>query len=132
MLGLDTNVLVRYLVRDDEGQFERARQLLRRAKAADERLFVSLLVLQEMEWVLRSRYKLSRPDIAEAISALLDTVEVDFEDEGAVEETLFVWKDNAAEFSDCLIGTHNRRMGCRATATFDQRATTLGAFVGVA
>ena len=62
MLGLDTNVLVRYLVRDNEAQFERARRLIRRTAAA-EGVFVSLLVLQETEWVLRSRYDLSKAEI---------------------------------------------------------------------
>ena len=128
MLGLDTNVLVRYLVRDNEAQFERARRLIRRTAAA-EGVFVSLLVLQETEWVLRSRYDLSKAEIIETISALLDTTEVRFEDEPTIEETLFLWKDSVVDFSDCLIGTRNRRLGCRATATFDARAAALAAFV---
>jgi len=132
MLGLDTNVLVRYLVRDDEAQFERVLRLFRRATAADEDLFVSLLVLQETEWVLRSRYQLSKSEIIATMSALLETMEIAFEDEPAVEETLFLWKDSGADFSDCLIGVHNRRIGCRATATFDARAAALNTFVGVA
>ena len=114
MLGLDTNVLVRHLVRDDEAQFERVRRLLRRAAAADEALFVSLLVLQETEWVLRSRYGLAKAEIMDTISVLLDTTEIRFEDEPAIEEALFLWKDSAADFSDCLIGTCDRRLGaCR-------------------
>ncbi len=132
MLGLDTNVLVRYLVRDDESQFERARHLFREAAAADEGLFVSLLVLQETEWVLRSRYRLPKADVIATVSALLETMEIAFEDEPAVEEALFLWKDSGAGFSDCLIGAHNRRVGCRATATFVARAASLDAFVGVA
>lgn len=131
MLGIDTNVLVRYLVRDDETQFEQVRRLLRRAAAAEERLFVSLPVLQETEWVLRSRYRVTKADIIDTLSALLDTVEVEFEDEPAVEEALFLWNETDVGFSDCLIGTHNRRAGCRATATFDVRARALGSFVGV-
>lgn len=121
MLGLDTNVLVRYLVRDDEAQFEKARKLFRREVTAGRRVFVSLLVLLETEWVLRSRYGLSREQMAEALSALLDASDVQFEDESAVEEALFVWKDANADFADCLIGARNRRLGCRATATFDAK-----------
>ena len=90
---------------------------------------MSLLVLMETEWVLRSRYGLQKTEIMQAMSGLLDASEVRFEDEPAVEETLFVWKDNAADFADCLIGAHNRRLGCRATATFDARAIRLPAFV---
>ena len=131
MLGIDTNVLVRFLVRDDETQFEKARRLIKREVGAEEDVFVSLLVLMEAEWVLRSRYGLQKTEIMEAISGLLDAAEVRFEDEPAIEETLFTWKDSAADFADCLIGAHNRRLGCRATATFDARAVKLPAFVGL-
>jgi len=129
MLGIDTNVLVRFLVRDDEGQFERARRLIKREVGSEEDVFVSLLVLVETEWVLRSRYGLRKTEIVQAISGLLDATEVQFEDEPAVEEALFTWKDSAAEFADCVIGTHHRRLGCRSTATFDTKAAKLPTFV---
>lgn len=128
MLGVDTNVLVRYLTGDDEAQFARVRRLIERSTEGDEALFVSLLVVQETEWVLRSRYRLTKPRIIETFSALLDTVEVAFEDEPALEEALVVWRDNHTDFSNCLIGTHNRRAGCHATATIDERARMLDSF----
>lgn len=129
MLGIDTNVLVRFLVRDDEAQFEKANRLIKREIGAKEDLFVSLLVLLETEWVLRSRYSLQKAEIIQAISSLLDATELQLEDEAAVEETLVIWKDSTADFADCLIGAHNRRVGCRATATFDTKAVKLPAFV---
>jgi predicted nucleic-acid-binding protein len=129
MLGIDTNVLVRFLLRDDEVQFGKVSRLIKREVGAKEDVFVSLLVLLETEWVLRSQYALKKRAIIEAISGLLDAMEVQFEDEPAVEETLFIWQDSAADFSDCLIGAHNRRLGCRATATFDTKALKLSAFV---
>jgi predicted nucleic-acid-binding protein len=129
MLGLDTNVLVRFLVRDDEVQFEKARKLIKREVAAGRRVFVSQLVLLETEWVLRSRYSLSKNLIIEAISGLLSATDVRFEDEPAVEEAIFIWKDTAADFADCLIGAQNRRLGCRATATFDVKASKLPGFI---
>jgi predicted nucleic-acid-binding protein len=129
MLGLDTNVLVRFLVRDDEAQFETARKLIERELAAGRRVFVSQLVLLETEWVLRSRYSLPKSLILEAISGLLAAVDVRFEDEQAIEEALFIWKDASADFADCLIGARNRRLGCRATATFDLKASKLPGFV---
>jgi predicted nucleic-acid-binding protein len=131
MLGIDTNVLVRFLVRDDEAQFEKARRLIGREVGAGEDVFVSLMVLMEAEWVLRSRYSLQKTQIMETISRLLDTTDVQLEDEPAIEETLFIWKDSAADFADCLIGAHNRRLGCRATATFDEKAVRLAAFVAL-
>lgn len=129
MLGVDTNVLVRFLVRDDEVQFEKARKLIKREIAAGRRVFVSQLVLLETEWVLRSRYSLPKNLIIEAISGLLDAADVRFEDEPAIEEALFIWKDATADFADCLIGAKNRRLGCRATATFDMKASKLPGFI---
>jgi predicted nucleic-acid-binding protein len=131
MIGIDTNVLVRYLVKDDLPQFENARGLIGRAAASGEPVLVSLLVLLETEWVLRSRYELSKAQIVGALSALLETAEVTFEDEPGVETALYTWKDGAADFADCLIGAHNTRLGCSATATFDTRAIRLAGFVAV-
>ena len=129
MLGIDTNVLVRFLVRDDEAQFEKARKLIKRQVAAGRRVFVSQLVLLETAWVLRSRYGLPKNLIIEAISGLLDATDVRLEDEPAIEEALFIWKDTTADFADCLIGAQNRRLGCRATATFDLTAAGLPGFM---
>lgn len=131
MLGVDTNVLVRFLVRDDEAQFDKARKLIKREANAGQSVLISLLVLLETEWVLRSRYSLTKTEIIGAISALLDTTEIQFEDETNVEQALFIWKNNTADFADCLIGAHNHRLGCRATATFDTKAIKLPGFVGL-
>lgn len=113
MIGLDTNVLIRYLVRDDQYQYAKATRLLRRAVEAGEPITVSLLTLLEMEWALRSRYALSKEDIAAAISSLLDAAELMFEDEPFVEEAMHLWKGSAADFADCLINARYRRLGCR-------------------
>jgi predicted nucleic-acid-binding protein len=129
MLGVDTNVLVRFLVRDDEAQFEKARKLIQREVAAGSVVLVNQLVLLETEWVLRSRYKLPKDSLIRAISGLLDASDIRFEDEPAIEEALFIWKDSAADFADCLIGAKTRRLGCRATATFDVRASKLPGFI---
>ena len=131
MIGVDTNVLVRYLVKDNLAQFEKARRLIGRAAASGEPVLVSLLVLLETEWVLRSRYELPKAQIVGALSALLETAEVAFEDEPGVETALYTWKDSTAEFADCLIGAHNSRLGCSATATFDTKAVRLATFVAL-
>jgi predicted nucleic-acid-binding protein len=129
MLGIDTNVLVRFLVQDDDAQFEKARKLIKREVAAGRRVFINQLVLMETEWVLRSRYAVPKNQIIEAISGLLDSTDVKFEDEPVIEEALFIWKDGTADFADCLIGAKNRRLGCRATATFDAKAAKLPCFL---
>ena len=131
MLGLDTNVLVRFLVRDDAHQFARARRLIEREEENAEDLLVSLIVLVETEWVLRSRYGLPKEEIIAAILLLLGTEGMGFEDELTIEEALFNWKESVADFADCLIGARNRRLGCRGTATFDANAARLPGFVGL-
>lgn len=131
VLGIDTNVLVRILVEDDKAQCASARRLVDSAIAKGEKVFVSLLVLLEMEWVLRSRYGVAKPEILDIVSRMLDSVEFSYEDEPAIEEALFHWRESGADFADCLIGVRNRRLGCRATATFDVKAARLAGYVSV-
>ncbi|MGH8229739.1 MAG: PIN domain-containing protein [Steroidobacteraceae bacterium] len=131
MVGLDTNVLVRFLVRDDELQFARARRLIRHGAARGEPVLIGLLVLLETEWVLRSRYGLAKPEIAAAFSGLLEASELLFEDEASVEQALYMWKDSSAQFADCLIGARHWALECRATASFDAKALRLPGFVAV-
>lgn len=125
MLGIDTNVVVRLLIADDAEQTRRARRLIQDAVNRDEPVLISLPVLIETEWVLRSRYGLDRAAVIGAFRAALETRELSFEDEPAVEEALMQWQDSACGFADCLITAHNRRLGCRATATFDTKAARL-------
>ena len=131
MLGIDTNVVIRLIVADDADQTRRARKLVEQALSHDEPVLVSLLVLLESEWVLRSLYGFSREALLGIFRALLETRELSFEDAPAMEEALFRWKDSACGFSDCLIAAHNRQMGCRATATFDRKAARLPGTVPV-
>jgi len=122
MLGIDTNVLVRFLVRDDENQFEKARKLIRREVAAGHRVFVNQLVLMETEWVLRSRYAVPKNQILEAISGLLNSTDIQFEDEPSIEETLFIWKESDADFADCLHAALALMAGQQPLWTFDKAA----------
>jgi predicted nucleic-acid-binding protein len=131
MLGLDTNVLIRYLMQDDRRQYEKARRLIHREVGKGEPVLVSLLVLLEIEWLLRSRYGLSKAEILAAFSALLEAADLVFEDETSIEYALYSWKDSAADFADCLIEARNRRLGCYATATFDGKALKLAGFISL-
>jgi predicted nucleic-acid-binding protein len=131
MIGIDTNVLVRYLVRDDAAQFERARRRIRREVDAGDPVLISLVVLLETEWVLRSRYELSKAEILGAFSSLLDTGDLVVEDEPSLEESLYAWKESTADFADCLIVARHRRLGCAATASFDAKALKLPGFTAV-
>src|SRR5438046_9297587 len=101
MLGIDTNVLVRFLVRDDPEQFERARRLIRRELGGGETVLISILVLLETEWVLRSRYNVAKTEIVAALSVLLDALELELEDEPYVAEAAVIWLESATEFAAC-------------------------------
>src|SRR5258708_3478811 len=125
MLGIDTNVVIRLVISDNAEQTGRARKLIEQALSREEPVLVSLLVLLECEWVLRSRYGFSRVALLSIFRALLEARELSFEDEPALEEALFHWKDSACGFSDCLIAADSRQLGCRATATFDGQGARL-------
>ncbi len=131
MLGIDTNIVVRLIVADDAAQTRRARELIDKAVRGDEVVLISLPVLVETEWVLRSRYGFEREALLNIFHAMLEARELTFEDEPALEEALFYWKDSTCGFADCLIAAHNRQLGCRATATFDAKAARLPSTVRV-
>lgn len=128
MLGIDTNVLIRYLTRDDELQFAKVQGLVHRELTAGRKLLVSHLVLMEAEWVLRSRYRMTKAEIAAVYIALLESTELQFDDESSLEEALHLWGQHTAGFADCLIAAKNRRLGCDATATFDVKAGRVPGF----
>lgn len=128
MIGLDTNVLVRYLTRDDPAQFERARKHIAAGVAAGERFVISSAVLCELAWVLRGAYRYSRAEIARAIERMLATAEFDIEHADEARQALEEFRSTKADFSDALIGRVNRSLGAAHTATFDRDLAGLDTF----
>jgi len=125
-IAIDTNVLVRLLVRDDEAQFKAAVRLVDEAEAADEPLLIVLGALLETEWVLRSRYRLDKTAIAATFARLLETDGVLFEHEPTVEEALYIWTQHpSADFADCLLNARAAQMGRTRFVTFDAGAAKL-------
>lgn len=102
MPGLDTNILVRWLVDDDAAQSRRIAALFASLTGRDGALFVPLTVMLELEWVLRSRYGFGKPDILLAMNTLLETRELAFQDEPAIERALHAYRQGSADFADCL------------------------------
>ncbi len=125
MQGLDTNVLVRFLLKDDARQARTAKAEIDRANKIGEPLLVSLLTVLETEWVLRSRAGLAKADVIRAFRLLLETRELQFDDEGSLEWALFVYEEDKADFAECLMMTHYRRLGCSTMLTFDAAAGRL-------
>lgn len=130
MIGLDTNILVRYLIQDDPKQSELAVQLIEGVCSTEEPGFIAIPVLFEMIWVLRRAYRFDRSSVAEVIGLLLRAERITVESEQMVRLALLDFKDGA-DFTDALIGHRNRAAGCRTTATFDHRAAALRGFSSV-
>lgn len=128
MKGLDTNVLVRFLVKDDPKQAARAVSFMRGACTADAPCLVNRVVLCELEWVLESAYGYPRSTVAEVLGKILRTSELLVEDADEAWAALRAYREQGADFSDCLLARTNLSQGCDATATFDQSAGRVAGF----
>lgn len=128
MIALDTNVLIRFLVRDDEPQAQRARVLLEACREKGETCLVTNPVLCEVEWVLESVYKASRANIGAALRILQTTPPFVLEDAALVERALRSHARGKGDFSDYLLGEIGEARGARTTFTFDRNLRVGGAF----
>lgn len=125
MPGLDTNVLVRWLVADDPAQTDRVHQLFTVARDTRETLFVPDSVMLELEWVLRSRYEFDKTAVVQACTALLETQELEFQGEPALERALYLYRQGTAEFADCLHAGQCESAEKLPLLTFDVKAARL-------
>jgi predicted nucleic-acid-binding protein len=125
MPGLDTNVLVRWIVDDDARQVMRVQRLFEEVRLQRSTLFVPSTVMLELEWVLRSRYGLDKPTVLGAFNALLETQELEFQDEPAVERALSFYRQSSADFADCLHAGQCGSAGRVPMITFDDAAARL-------
>ena len=122
MIGLDTNVLLRYLVQDDPVQSPRATEIITHRLSEEEPGFVSLITILEVVWVLKSLYRRSRQEVANDIEMVLaaDTLEVQNEQE--VYHAVVALRNRTGSFEVALIGALGIWKGCSATLTFDEKA----------
>ena len=118
MTGLDTNILIRYLTKDDEAQFQKAVEIIRENQPC----FIANIVLCELVWVLRGQlYKFSKDEIINTLEAMLNSSVFEFENPSAVYQAIERTKQGRADFSDYLIGAIARQKGCTETITFDKK-----------
>jgi predicted nucleic-acid-binding protein len=129
MIGLDTNLLVRYLTRDDAAQFAKVMRLIDQTVERDERLLINSAVLCEVTWVLEAAYEYSREEIADALARMLETAQFEIERAEETRQALDDFRSSKAGFADALIGRINRTLGAEHTATFDRQLKTLETFV---
>jgi predicted nucleic-acid-binding protein len=125
-IAIDTDVLMRLLVRDDEAQYAAAQGLVDQAAAAEEPVLILLGVMLESEWVLRNCYKLDKASIAGAFTTLLESADVEFEHLPTVEEAMYVWGQHpGADFADCLLTARAAHLGRNRFLTVDVGAARL-------
>ncbi|NOQ77047.1 MAG: PIN domain-containing protein [Methylococcaceae bacterium] len=128
MKALDTNILVRFLVQDDEEQANKVLQLFSKAEQLNQPLFIPLLVILEVIWVLQSAYNVSRQDIILAISNLLQMSVFEFENQDILRNFIFAANKSSYDLSDILISHSALSATCETTLTFDKRASRFELF----
>ena len=121
MIGLDTNVLVRYLIQDDPAQALLATKLFEENCSKHSPGRLSLVVLCELVWVLSGAYRYPKKTIVDALAQLLITSELEVENEQVARLSLDAYKNGAADYADYVIGFSNITSGCVVTYTFDQK-----------
>lgn len=128
MIGLDTNVLVRYLAQDDPVQSPRATDLLERRLSEANPGFISTVVTAAMTWVLERAYRFTAAEIGTAIERVLAADRLLVEREQEVYAAMVALRDGLGTFADALIGAIGSSEGCSHIATFDRKALRLPGF----
>lgn len=129
MKGIDTDVLLRLLLRDDEEQARRADAFVERCRSAGSPCLIDRIVLVETVWVLRSGYGYRRDQVGRIVEGILRTETFTVEAAGEVWAALADYRADprprGVDFADCLIARTNEALGCERTATFDRSAAVL-------
>ena len=120
LIGIDTNVLIRYLTQDDPAQARKVDAVVAAALEDGDRLHIDDVVLCEVVWVLRAAYRLGKPAITAALEKIMNTAMFSFEDRELLHAALTDYLAGPGDFADYLIGRHNSRAGCEHTVTFDR------------
>jgi len=132
MIGIDTNVLLRWLVSPDEwdiGSSKSESDLVEktiRAKGAE--FFVNPIVVAETTWILERKLKLTRADVCEVVDRLLYSTNITLGLASAVNDARQIYQESNVGFADCLISCINRGAGCAYTLTFDKKAARQAGF----
>ena len=122
MIGLDTNILLRYLAQDDPVQSRRATEIITQQLSEQEPGFVSLVTILEVFWVLKSIFKRSRQNLASDIEKLLSADTLEVQNEQEVYNGVVALRTGTGSFEDALVGSLGIWRGCSTTLTFDEDA----------
>lgn len=122
MIGVDTNILVRYFTQDDPEQAQIVEKIIENYGSSPNSLFINNIVMCELVWVLERGYKYSKEQVGVVINQMLSTEEFVFEKQELLWLALNEYVQNNSDYSDALIGLINKSSGCKETLTFDQVA----------
>lgn len=128
MKGIDTNILIRFLIGDDTKQAKQAYNLFKKAEASKSELFVPLLVVLEIIWVLESVYEISRTSILDSLSDLTLMPILKFENQSTLQQFIHAAHSNKYDLSDLLIVHSAKSSGCEQIITFDKKASKYNLF----
>ena len=120
MIALDTNVILRYLLRDDPKQARKAKALVDRLDRDDEQAYVSDVVLCEVVWVLKSAYGFGRNQIGPVLHQLIAARQLAFDSADRLLRATKAFDAGKGDFADYVIREHGRDAGCKAIRTFDK------------
>lgn len=128
MIGLDANVVVRYIVQDDDKQATAATRLIEKTLSPENPGFICLVTLAEIVWVLEECYKADRAKVAAVVEGLLSSRQLLVEQAEVAWRALRAWTGSSADLNDALIAQIGLAAGCSKVATFDRGAATLEGF----
>jgi predicted nucleic-acid-binding protein len=128
VIGIDTNVLLRLLVRDHDGQVKAAERFVNAHCSSDDPGYVSRIVIAEIAWVLKDIYDYDRTQIAGAIRGILNVSQLEIDSADEVHAAVADYERSSAGFTDCLVARLNASAGCEYTVTFDRKAAKLDGF----
>lgn len=129
MIGLDTNILVRYFAQDDPEQSRKANALIETALSEESPAFISVVVMVELVWVLDRLYDVTLHDLSVIIERMLQSDVFVIEHEQLVFAAMTDFKEGRGSFSDALITRIAAEAGCAETLTFDRKASRLPGFM---
>lgn len=129
MIGLDTNVLVRYIVQDDPLQAALAASFIESHCTADMPGFIGNIVRVELVWVLDRGYRYDKKSVLGVLKQVAVTSELRLENSALVWQAIRDYENGTAGFADCLLAAVNQQHGCNVTYTFDQRAAKSNKFM---
>ncbi len=125
MIGIDTNVLVRYIAQNDPAQSRRATSFIEKECSPDKPGFVGLVVLVEVVWVSESIYAASKQEVAEIVRRVLSIKQLVMQNAEAAWKALRLFESHHADFADCLVACSADAAGCEGIMTFDKQAAKM-------